>query len=403
MIPVAGVPYWRLSSFYFWYFALLGTWLPFWGLYLQANGYSAAEVGYIVAVMMGTKIVAPSLWGWLAQHDGNRTRVIRFGSLAALLCFCGVFTGEGFWWLVLVVGGYSFFWNAVLSQFEVVTLSHLRGSEQWYSRVRVWGSLGFIAAVSGVGWLLEVVTLQRLPVILAVILTLIWLSSLMVSERSSGVVENEPDAPGVGALLRRPAVVAFFVVCFLLQVSYGPYYTFFSIYLEAKQYSKPVIGALWSLGVFAEVVLFMLVHQLMLRFTIRRILLVSLGLTALRWLLTAEFPQNLWVLIFSQCLHAASFGAFHSVAVEIVRRTFGRHQGHGMGLYSGLSYGAGGAVGAALSGMIWDYSSYYAYLSAAVVALLALLISWIWLRDDALGDGQTVATGPAIVMMNSQQ
>ncbi len=401
MIPVAGVPYWRLSSFYFWYFALLGTWLPFWGLYLQSQGYSAAEVGYIVAVMMGTKIVAPSLWGWLAQRSGNRTGVIRIGSLAALLCFCGVFVDGGFWWLLLVVAAYSFFWNAVLSQFEVVTLSHLRGNEHWYSRVRVWGLLGFIAAVSVVGVVLDIITLQRLPVVLVTILLFIWISSLIVGERAAEHT-HDSAAPGLAVLLRKPSILAFFAVCFLLQVSYGPYYTFFSIYLEALDYSKLVIAGLWSLAVIAEVVLFLYVHRLMVRFSLRQILLWSLALTVLRWQLTAEFPGVLAVLLVSQCLHAASFGAFHSAAVEIIRRNFGRDQGHGMALYSGLSYGAGGAAGAAISGLIWEFSSYAAFVGAAALALLALVISWIWLREEGGGAHEPIADTD-LVMINSQQ
>ncbi len=152
---LAGVPYWRLSGFYFFYFALLGTWLPYWALYLKSLAFSSSEIGVLTALVMGTKIIAPNVWGWLADRYGRRIRIIRWGAFLSLLAFSGVYLRQDFWWLALVVVSYSFFWNAVLAQFDVVTLSHLAGRYARYSQIRVWGSVGFIVAVLGVGWWLD--------------------------------------------------------------------------------------------------------------------------------------------------------------------------------------------------------------------------------------------------------
>ena len=139
---------------------------------------------------------------------------------------------------------------------------------------------------------------------------------------------------------------------FLLQFSHGPYYTFLSVYLEMHGYSRGQTGLLWSLGVVAEVVLFLVMHRLLARFTLRQILLASLALTALRWLLIGAWVDVLPLLIFAQCLHAASFASYHAAAVELVRTLFaGGNEGQGMALYSGISYGAGAASGALVSGL----------------------------------------------------
>jgi PPP family 3-phenylpropionic acid transporter len=380
-------PYWRLSSFYGFYFALLGAWLPFWPLYLQELGYGAAAIGALVGIMQVTKVVAPSIWGWLADRSGARLRVIRAGGLAALLVFLCIFAIEpaaargGFIPLALIIVGYSFFWNAVLAQFEVVTLAHLGRRFRRYSLVRVWGSVGFIAAVAGLGFAFDRIALHWLPVVVAMLLAGMWLSTLSVGE---AVRDGRAQAPAAGPLrdvLRRPEVVAFFAACFLLQFSHGPYYTFLSLYLELHGYSRGETGLLWSLGVVAEVVLFLMMHWLLARFSLRQILLASLALTALRWLLIGAWVDVLPLLLIAQCLHAASFASYHAAAVELVRRLFaGGHEGQGMALYSGISYGAGAATGALASGLLWSVNPVAAFALATLAALLAVAVGWRWIR-----------------------
>ena len=385
-------PYWRLSSFYAFYFALLGAWLPFWPLYLKELGYGAAAIGALVGTMQLTKVVAPSVWGWLADRSGARLRVIRAGGLAALLAFLCIFLIDpaaaqgGFVPLALIIVGYSFFWNAVLAQFEVVTLAHLGARYRRYSLVRVWGSVGFIAAVAGLGFAFDRIALHWLPAVVAALLAGMWFSTLSVGEATASVRGAAKAAMPLGRLLRRPAVMAFFAACFLLQFSHGPYYTFLSVYLEMHGYSRGPTGLLWSLGVVAEVVLFLVMHRLLARFTLRQILLASLALTALRWLLIGAWVDVLPLLIFAQCLHAASFASYHAAAVELVRTLFaGGNEGQGMALYSGISYGAGAASGALVSGLLWTVNPAFAFASATLASALAVVIGWRWLRPSEPG------------------
>lgn len=371
-----AVPYWRLSAFYFFYFALLGTWLPYWSLYLKSLGYSSGEIGILSALVMVTKVLAPNLWGYLADRYDCRTRIIRLGALLAVIAFGGVYFRQDFYWLAAVVVGYSFFWNAVLSQFDVLTLSHLSGQHGRYSLIRLWGSIGFIAAVLAVGAWLDHHPIVHLLYIITALLSAIWLGSLLVAENPEGLTRGDRSPGSLMRILKQPAVIAFFVTSFLLQFSHGPYYTFFSIHLETQGYSKSATGMLWSLGVFAEVLLFMGMHRLLEHFSLRQILIASLALTALRWWLIAEFVESVAILVFAQCLHAASFGSAHAAAVETIRRFFTAHHGQGMALYSGLSFGAGGALGAVLSGYAWDISPAQCFWVASGAAALAAIIAW---------------------------
>jgi PPP family 3-phenylpropionic acid transporter len=372
--------YRRLSGFYFFYFALLGAYIPYWGLYLQDRGFNALEIGYLTGAVMATKVIAPSLWGWLADRTGQRLRVVRLGSLLALACFCGIFFSSGFASLLLVVVAYSFFWNAVLAQFEVITLDHLGKAYNRYSQVRVWGSVGFIGTVLALGLVFDILAISWLPLIMALLLAGIWMCSLWVSGAS---VERRPGAAqGLGQVLRNNTVWAFLLVCFLLQVAHGPYYTFFSLYLEGLSYSRVTIGQLWALGVLAEVLLFLVMHRLLPRFGVRHIMIASLLLAVLRWLLIGYGAESLGVLVFAQCLHAASFGAFHAVSIELIRRNFpAALAGQGQAIYSGISFGAGGAVGAVLSGYLWQQNPQFTFLLASVASGLACLLAWRFIHD----------------------
>lgn len=374
MNPYSSIPYGRLSSFYFFYFALIGVILPFWPLYLKELGFGPDKIGYLAGVMMATKIVAPSIWGYLTDKTQRRMAIIRIGSLMALLIFLAIFVRRDFFWVVLVVAGFSFFWNAVLAQFEVVTLSHLSGNHHRYSLIRLWGSIGFIVAVALLGVFFDWFSVLLLPWFIALLLLGILVSSLVVDEHP-GHATHQHGALTLRAVLRQRPVILFFLVCFLMQASHGPYYAFFSVYLEDYGFSRTSTGVLWSIGVVAEVLVFIVMHRLMRRFSLYQIMMASLILSMIRWWLIAFCVENIPLLVFAQILHAASFGSFHAFAVEMIRRIFvGGLRGQGMALYSGLSFGAGGAVGAVLSGWLWQYNAELTFFLAGLACLLALLM-----------------------------
>jgi PPP family 3-phenylpropionic acid transporter len=376
-------PYWRLSSFYFFYFASLGALIPYWSLYLKSLDYSAQSIGMLMAIIPATKIFAPYLWGWLADHTRHPITIIRVSNLLAVVAFAGVFIDTGFIWLSLVLLSFSFFWNSSLPLFEAMTLNHLGDDEHKYSVVRLWGSLGFIIMVVLLGEYFDMTSIERAPVIIVVLLAGILLASLIVPERLSSQHEGQVHIMHV---IREPVVLAFLLVCFLMLISHGPYYTFYSIYLESHGYSRGMIGLLWAIGVMAEVIVFLMMHRLLQTISARRLLLLSFLLTALRWLLIGFFVDNLSVLFFAQLFHAFSFGVFHAVSISLVHRFFtGRHQGRGQALYASLSFGAGGAVGSLLSGLLWDRIEHATLFSlAAVAALIAFLIVWRFMHFTAI-------------------
>ncbi len=375
-----GVPYWRLSAFYLFYFATLGALIPYWGLYLSSLNFGPRAIGTLMAILMLTKIIAPNIWGWIADKRGNRLAIIRLAAFLSICAFAGIFFTDSFWGLALVLATFGFFWNAALPQFEVITLNCLGEHSHRYTWVRLWGSVGFILAVVALGYLLEHYGVALLPSIVLLLAVGIWFASLIAPK--VGEVELPLQKEPLLRVLKQPTVIAFFVACALMQASHGPYYAFYSIYLDDFGYSRGLIGQLWALGVVSEVVLFLVMHRLFQHYPLRRLFLLCFGLTAVRWVLVAFFVDQLPVLIAAQLLHAASFGIYHAVAIQLVHRFFtGRLQGRGQALYSSLSFGAGGAAGSLAGGYLWDgLGGQSTYLVSALLSGVALLICWRWLR-----------------------
>lgn len=351
---------------------------PYLGLYLDGRGFSLLEISQLTSILMVTKVVAPNLWGHLADRYQKRLLLVRLGSLATLICFVGFFFAELFWHYALVIILYSFFWNAVLPQFEVVTLYNLGDYRSRYSRVRLWGSIGFIVSVFLLGYLFERLSVAYLPwALLFIIIAILFSSLARFSEPVPLPGEKADHGPTFIAQLLKPAVLVFFGVCLLLQISHGSYYTYYSIYLEKLGYAKSTIGALWSLGVLAEVVLFVYMHRWFRYMRDVNIMLIALVFTSVRWLLIAAFPESVFLLTAAQILHALSFGAMHAAAIHFVHKSFtARCQGRAQAFYSSIGFGLGGALGALMSGLLVTFGSYTLafYISALASGLAVALI-----------------------------
>ncbi|HCA23660.1 MAG TPA: MFS transporter [Pseudomonas sp.] len=386
MSAVAGapLPYWRLSGFYFAYFALLGGVAPFLSLYFESLGFSPARIGELVAIPMLMRCIAPNLWGWLGDATGQRLLIVRVGALLTALCFAGIFWRQDYWWLAAIMALHSFFWHAVLPQFEAITLAHLGSQSARYSQLRLWGSVGFILTVVLLGLLLQRAGMAVYPMAMFGIMLLIAVCSTLVPPPPRQPASAAVAGDGFLRRLRQPGVPAFFVAVALMQLSHGPYYTFLSIHLEALGYSRGLIGMLWALGVLAEIVLFMFMHRLLAWISLRQLLVVSFALAALRWLLLGTLAEEMLVLLFAQLLHAATFGAFHVASIHLVQQRFGeRYQGQGQALYATLA-GIGGALGALCSGYAWaGMGPTLTFAAAALAAFVGMLLLLLRLHDQS--------------------
>lgn len=380
-----GLPYWRLSGFYFFYFALLGATAPFLALYFDHLGFSAARIGELIAIPMLMRCIAPNLWAWLADRTQQRLAIVRFAAVCTMLSFALIFVGQSFAWMALIMVLHAFFWHAILAQFEVITLAHLDTQSERYSQLRLWGSVGFMLVVIGFGYLFDQVGLNYYPWAILAVMSGIVLSSFWVPAQPVRVQTHTALAPRVNQSPDKTQmlpIIVFLACVTLMQLSHGPYYTFLTLYLIDLDYSRRVIGWLWALGVLAEIGLFVIMPWLLRRVCLKCIILVSVCLAVLRWWLLGFYADTLWLLLFVQVLHAATFGSFHAAAIHFVQRYFSAHkQGQGQGLYVSFS-GVGGALGALYAGYTWQtLGASMTFTLASAAALVAALLVLFGLKS----------------------
>ena len=366
--------YWRIAGFYFFYYAFVGLFAPYWSLYLKSIRFDAIEIAILVAVQPVMRMMAPTLWGWLADRTGKRLLVVQIAATLSALSYLGVFVTTSFWGMFLVLALMGFFWSASMPLVEATTLTYLGKHSARYGRIRSWGSVGFITSVVGLGYAFDYFAIYWL----------LWAGvvcelGILIFARQIPPVEvlaHHTDHQPVKQIVFQPRVLALFGACFLMSLAHGPYYTFYSIYLVEHGYAKSAVGGLWALGVICEIGVFFLMPWLVRRFGFTRILLVSFSSAVLRFVLIGWGVDLLSLLLIAQALHAATFGAYHAASMGLVHEFFqGRHQSRGQALFGSLTYGAGGMLGGLASGPIWQhYGASVLYSCSAGMALLGLLL-----------------------------
>lgn len=372
----------RLAAYYFAFFAHAGAYVSYFALYLSGRGMTAGEIAFAVAMPQAARIAAPALWGWLAdawgaRYGGARRAIIVFSAFAMLAGFIALPFLDDPRAIALLLLTMSLLSAGASPLVEAITFSAIEGRPGQYGPIRLWGSIGFILAVLAAGAWLDRAGAPALSGILiglaAVTCAVSFALPGAAATRAQQAVER------LGAVLRRPEVLAFFGACFCMNAAHGTLYVFYSIYLEEAGYSKTIIGALWTVGVVAEVLLFLRLPQVMRRFSLRALLLASLCCAVLRFPVIGWAVDSLALLAAAQLLHAATFGVFHAGSVAAVHRLFpGALAARGQAFYSSIAYGLGGAAGSLVAGWTWTglgASASFA-VSAAFAALGAILVAW---------------------------
>ncbi|MGC2458587.1 MAG: MFS transporter [Gallionellaceae bacterium] len=377
---------WRIAGFYFFYFAFVGMFAPYWSLYLKSIRFDAVQISILLSVQPVMRMIAPNIWGWLADHTGKRLLVVKLAALCSALAYLGVFFTTQFWGMLLVLALMSFFWSASMPLVEATTLTYLGKNTAHYGRIRSWGSVGFIVSVLGLGYAFDYIAISWL--LWAGLFILLGILFFSRQIPPTAVLAHHTDSQPIMDILMRPRVLALFGACFLMSVAHGPYYTFYSIHLVEHGYAKSAVGLLWALGVVCEIGIFFLMPWLMRRYTLTRILLASFICAVLRFLLIGWGVGSLALLLFAQSLHALTFGAFHAAAIALVHQFFrGRHQSRGQGLFGSITYGAGGVIGGLASGPLWQHwGASVMYSMSALAAFLGLLLM-LWKLRIAAGAG----------------
>ena len=378
--------HWRLSRFYFFYYFFVGSFVPYWGIYLQSENFSPSSIGILLSLFQISRIVAPNFWGWLADHTGHRVKWIKLTSFLGLIGFIGIFWAKGFFWIFLVMTALSLFTSSTLPLAESLTLAHLATTDGHYSRIRLWGSIGFIVASLFLGYLIDLQGINILLWVLLITQAIIFFLSNTIPEAKE--IHHKKNDLSIWKIIKTPSVVALLIGCTLMVSAHGVLYNFYSIYLKEHGYSSATIGWLWAVGVICEIFIFMLMPKILRRYSLKTILLISLFLGVIRFILIGASPDQFYLLLIAQMFHAATFGSFHAASIEVIAYFFkGRNQSRGQAIYNSVAYGIGGTIGGLGGGYLIQYlGGQLGFMIAAISPLIGFIVIWYGLKLEIKGN-----------------
>ncbi|MBT8373063.1 MAG: MFS transporter, partial [Deltaproteobacteria bacterium] len=305
-----------ISSQYFLYFGVLGIFLPYFNLYCYHLGFSGLQIGGMSALRSVALVVFPLIWGALADRFHTRRPIYilcNFVSTSIWVLF--LLTGE-FWPMLIITAFYGMFYAPIISFLEAVTMDALGAAKKSYGRIRAWGSISFIVMVLLLGKIIDLYSVD-------IILVLILAGSLMLSVISVGIPAIQAPkkdllTPGAGSLLEK-RVIVFLFCAFLMLVSHGAYYGFFSIHLANMGFGTTFIGISWALASTAEILVMIKSDKIFNRFSLENVLFFSFLVAVVRWMILF-FAQSATLILMSQILHAVTYGTFHMASILYIDR-----------------------------------------------------------------------------------
>jgi PPP family 3-phenylpropionic acid transporter len=364
-----------IQLFYFFYFQSIGIYMPFVPAYFRAQGLSGREISAIFAMQPLLAVVVPLGWSWLADRSGRHDRVLRLVIGGAWLGLTPLLFAGHFLPILLSWACYAVFGVGVGGLADALAVARVRAGAV-YGRLRLWGSVGFVAAAIGVGGAVELFEAGQPGRIVPLAMWLSLAGAFAASLRLSGTGEAhaKPRAADLRELMKDRRLLLLLLIGALHWMCLAPYNVFFGVFLRDLGLRPISWGLAYATGVVAEIAVMLVFHRLERRFTLAALLAAAFAASALRWLAigTVSAPA---ILIALQLLHGMTFGMFWSAAIALAARIVPpplRATGQALLV---MSINLGGAFGNALTGRLYDASgSRTMFLLAAAGELAPLLL-----------------------------
>lgn len=383
---------WRLGFVYAVLFLIIGCYLPYLPVWLEWRGFTADQIAILLATpLFGRIVIAPSI-SFAADRLGDRRFVLILSAWGSLIAYGALLVSSGFWQMFIAMILVALASTALMPLTETIAITGIRRARLDYGRVRLWGSLSFIAASLGVGGVIQQAGAGLvLPLLLGAAALMIFGTyfiprDLGMTHRAGAAADSSPPRrlsfTDAVALVRAPLFLVFLAATSLIHGSHAMLYAFGSLHWRAQGFTGGTIGALWSIGVIAEVLLFAVSGRIIGRIGSTRLLVLAGFMTALRWSFMA-FDPPLWATAILQTLHAMSFGAAHLAAIHFLTHAVPEDRSAtAQGLFSAVVAGLVMGTATLACGPLYESLGGEAYAVTAVVAatgtLAAMVLRWRW-------------------------
>lgn len=347
--------FFKLSSFYFFYFAAVGVYIIFLPKVLHDIGYTPSQIGIVLALAPLMRFLTPFLFLKHIKLSQNLFKATLIFSILNVSLF--YITIDNFYAFMINNALLGVCISLILPYMEVISIKELGNR---YGKSRLYGSIGFMLIALVIAKVLTGTEIVLHFYLATIFFTAVFAISLLKYDISEH--EKTPHSEKFSLIKYWPIWLSLF----LMQVSFGGFYNFFTIYETDHGISLAVTSYLWAFGVVCEII--MLYFQApILKLNLLSIIKFSIAITAFRWFLLFMFPDNLYISYFSQSIHAFSFGLYHSAMVIYLYKLY-TDKKLAQQFMLGFAYGLGGFVGALIAGWTYGpnlflYSSFFALLA----------------------------------------
>ncbi len=351
--------FFNISAFFFFYFSIIGVWVIFLPKMLHNINYTPEQIGIIFSIPPLMRFLTPFFFLKLFSLS---KKVLHITLIMMLFCIPFLYlTIHDFTLFALANIFFGISFGLVLPYIETYALTVLE--KERYGKARLFGSIGFtivalvLAQIFSNDIGLHFITIN-------VILSALFAYIISQDERHFSN-QKTPNKNHFSLLSHLPLWMSIF----LMQVGFGAFYSFFTIYETDHNISLQTVSFLWSFGVFCEIVLFYYQAHI-IKYNLFLIIKFTIFITAFRWLILYLYPDSLWLAYFSQSLHAFSFALYHTATLSYLYILY-HDKKLAAQFYYGFGFGLGGFVGSLVAGYFYGE---YLFLSSAMITLAAFLI-----------------------------
>lgn len=362
-----------LALDYFTYFFSYGIFLPFWSIWLKGEGVDPAMIGLLLGVGLTARFVGSLILTPAVKDPSKLITALRLFAFLSLLFTVAFMLGTHWAWLFLVMTGFNVFFAPMVPLGDSLAGTWQKQFPLDYGKIRVWGSIAFIISSSLLGILIDafghpIILYGLIASTLALFLTSMLRPKIMPQGK---VKKAEHHHVSFMKLISDGPVWRFLLCVSLLQGAHAAYYGFSALYWEKAGYDTATIGYLWSLGVVAEVVVFMFSRRLFRRWSARNLLLLSAFAGLLRWGMMGSFTA-LPALIIVQILHSGTFTVCHLAAMRFITARQEHEIIRLQAVYSALAMGGSIAIMTIVSGWLYEKLPNQEYLIFWLMAALTI-------------------------------
>ena len=357
----------------------MGVVSPYMGWWIDQVS-SPAFRPLLLGCFYATMIITPSLWSHAAFSSSRPGQWLSMGTLLTALFALGLSQVETSSIIAscFLILSFGLFYTPLLSLLDALAYSQLEDASA-YSRVRLYGSWGFLVFSTFVGGFVVLDNYKTFPFVVGLIMVFAWVASIPYKKTifNTGNLMEHPSEKGA---FRSVFVKLYkvWIAMIISQIAFVMYYVFFAIYLKNLGFSNVQVGALVGVATLAEIVSFWKIKWFFEKATPWNLIAISSFLTALRWGVIGLMGSGTWfifVIIFVvQLLHALSFSVFHTSCLKIIHESVApQHMGLAQGAYNAIGYGVGGLLGVFIGSFVW--SQYGGHVLFEVCAVLSFFLS----------------------------